>query len=405
MTGNPKRLAAFGGGTCVLFGLVALSPGSALSVWNSVFWSDIPANKLQIATANLSSLGTGAWLGLLWVAALTILVILRARKRIPAQMFVLLLLPILLIDTWRIDKQYLKYINPDRFPDPDIYIPQTLGIIEGDEDYHRTWVPAGDVQLPESVDLLTVNYHEPFILKRYDTAISRVNELYRTRNNERLLKLLNILNVRYVAASSQKLQEFLPAIIAPGSTEGNVTLRSGVEAVSNERNVYLFRNRNARPFFYLADRSITVANEDLALEGLTLDAFDPARDVILETDSGVTGSPQPSSSESVVVDTFDGQRGHIRLNVEVEHPRLLVICQNFHPYWSATIDGQPVEIQHANYVWQAVVVPEGHHVVTLTYQDSLAQVCRWVSLISTLILIGGLVTLARSPGNRQQPAH
>ena len=404
VTGNPKRLAAFGGGACILFGLVALSPGSALSVWNSVFWSDIPANRLQIATANLSSLGTGAWLGLLWLVALTILVILRVQKRIPAQMFVLALLPMLLIDTWRIDKQYLKYIDPDRFPDPDVYIPQTLSIIEGNEDYHRTWIPAGDVQLPESVDLLTVNYHEPFILKRYDTAISRVNELYRTRNNERLLKLLNVLNVRYVAASSQKLQEFLPAIIAPGSTEGNVTLRSGVEAVSNERNVYLFKNRNARPFFYLADRSITVANEDLALEGLTLDSFDPARDVILETDPRTASQPNLSSSESVVLDAFDEKRGHIRLTVEAEHPRFLVICQNFHSYWSATIDGQPVEIQHANYVWQAVVVPAGHHVVTLTYHDSLAQLCRWVSLISTLILIGGLITLARSSGDRQQQA-
>ena len=140
------------------------------------------------------------------------------------------------------------------------------------------------------------------------------------------------------------------------------------------------------------------------MEGLTLDSFDPDRDVILETDPRTASHPNLSSSESIVLDAFDEKRGHIRLTVEAKHPRFLVICQNFHPYWSATIDGQPVEVQHANYVWQVVVVPAGHHVVTLTYHDSLAQLCRWVSLISTLILIGGLITLARSSGDRQQQA-
>jgi len=404
VTGNPKRLAAFGGGACLLFGFVALSPGSALSVWNSLFWSDIPADKMRIATANLSSLGAGAWIGLLWLATLTLLVCLRVQKRIHAQTFVLALLPILLIDTWRIDRQFLRYIDPGRFPDPDVYIPRTLGIIESDVDYHRTWIPTRDVQLPENVDLLTVTYHEPFILRRYDRAISRVDALYRTKNYERLLKLLNVLNVRYIAASTQRLQELLPAVIKPGSTERTVKLRPGIEAVSNERAVYLFKNRNARPFFYLASRGITVANEDLALEGLTLETFDPARDVILETSPGIAAHPKLSSAESVLVDAFDEKRGHIQLTVETEHPRILVICQNFHPYWSATIDGQPVEIQHANYVWQAVVVPAGHHIVTLTYHDSLAQLCRWVSLLSTLILIGGLITLARRSETRRQQA-
>ena len=63
-----------------------------------------------------------------------------------------------------------------------------------------------------------------------------------------------------------------------------------------------------------------------------------------------------------------------------------------------------MEIKHANYVWQAVVVPAGHHEITLTYHDSLAVLCRWISLISILILIGGLVTLARKSDDRPQLA-
>jgi hypothetical protein len=392
--GNEKRLLIYGGSACVLFGLVALSPGSTIAAWTSIFWTDIPPDKAQAATANLPFLSTGAMLGCLWLGGMTLLVYLRWKQRIPAQTFILVLLPILLIDTWRIDKQYLKYVDPDRFPDPQVYIPSTLNVIEADRAYHRTWVPAGDVTLPD-VDLLTVPYHEPFILRRYDTLTQHLDQLYRRRDNDRLRKLLNVMNVRYIATSTQRLQELLPAVIAAGSTEGNVTLRSGIEAVSNERNVYLFRNQDARPFFYLASNAITVASEDQAISAITSESFDPTRDVVLESDPDISSQDELSTLETVRVGIFDEREGRIQLDVVTEHSRFLIISQNYHPHWSATIDGQPARIERANYVWQAISIPAGTHSVVLTYYDPLAVLCRWISLISTLILIGGIVFFTR----------
>lgn len=392
-----SRIRLFGGISCVLFLIVAVTPDTILSLWNSLFWSDIPGDKLQVAKQNLHSLSTGAWLGSLWLAALTGLTILRIRKRIPAQTFLLLLLPILLIDTWRINKQFLKYVNPDRFPDPDVYIPQTLGIIESDTDYHRTWIPAGDVQLPESVDLVTVDYHEPFILRRYDRATKHLMQLLQSGQRNETYQLLNILNVKYLAIAAQKVQGLLPALVSPEQTGEEVTLRPGIEAVATERNVYLFRNRNALPFFYLATDAIRVGDEDQALQALTSARLDPTRQVILEQEAPLQlAGVQPTGR--VVVDAFNERQGIVRLNVRSDQNSLLVVSQNFHPYWSAAVDGQPVEILRANYVWQAVPLPAGNHSVTLTYQDSLAVVCRWISLISTILLIAGLVFFTR--GNR-----
>ncbi|MEE2754891.1 MAG: YfhO family protein [Candidatus Latescibacterota bacterium] len=379
----------------MLFGLIALSPKSTYDVWTSIFWSDIPQDKLQVAAANLPSLGTGAMLGFLWLGGMTLLVTLRLRQRIPAQTFLLALLPILLIDTWRIDKQYLKYVDPDRFPDPRVYIPSTLNILETDYAYHRTWVPAGDVTLPD-IDLVNVSYHEPFILRRYDTITKQLDQFYRQRQNDRLLKLLNVLNVKYIATTTQRLQELLPAVIEPGSTQENVTLRSGIEAISNERNVYLFRNQNARPFFYLASNAINVDSEDQAIQAITAGSFDPVSEVVLEDAQTTSRQPRLSTTETVRVDAFDERDGEIKLSVNVEHPRYLVISQNYHPHWSATLDGQPVEIRRANYVWQTITVPPGEHTIALTYYDSLAVICRWISLISALLLIGGSVYFGRS---------
>ncbi len=399
---DPKQLLPFGGTVGAVFLITALAPESVITGWTRVFWSDAASEKIQIATANLPSLTTGAWLALLWWVSLAVLTYLRIQKRIPAQTLILALLPVILIDTWRIDKQFLKYVDPERSPDPDVLIPQTLGTIESDAGYHRTWVPAGDVQFPESVDLLTVNYHEPFILRRYDRATVRLMESLQKGLREPTYKLMNVLNVKYLAIGAQRVQAVLPPLVGPGSTEGKVSLRRGVEAVANERGTYLFRNQNAQPFFYLSGDPVTIMDGDQVLNQLSADTFNPITQVILESDPGLVVTPEVSSDETVVVESFNARQGEIVLTVNAAHPRVLVVCQNFHPYWSAEIDGEPVQIHRANYVWQAVVVPAGEYTISLIYHDALAQMCRWVSLISALILVGGLVYFSRPRPNDQK---
>jgi hypothetical protein len=403
--GDDHKVLLYGGGAgCLLFGIVAIAPETILQNWISMFWADIPKPKSAVATSNLPALSTGAGLGFLWLALLTGLAVLRIQKRIPVQTFLLALLPILLIDTWRVDKQYLKYIDPDRFPDPDVFIPQTLNAISSDDTYHRTWIPANDVQLPESVDLLTVSYHEPFILRRYDRATEHLLKSLIDGQRDPAFNLLNVLNVKYLAIGAQKVGGVLPALALPGNSEGQVQLRPGVEAIANERNTYLFRNQNARPFFYLAQNGIIVPDEDAALGGLTAPTFDPSRDVLLESDPGIANTVALTSAETVTVDQFDARAGVLKLNVQTNQARMLVICQNYHPYWSANVDGQPVEIHRANYVWQAVKVPPGQHTISLTYHDSLAQICRWISLISTFILVGGLIVMSRQASHHKTEA-
>ena len=391
----PKPLLYGGGIACALFAIVALAPEATKTVWTSMFWSDIPAQKMEVARANAPSLSVGAGLGALWLALLTGLFYLRHQGKIPAQTFLLALLPILLIDTWRVDKQYLQYVDPDRFPDPDVFIPQTLNTIQTDDTYHRAWIPANDVQLSDPVDLLTVDYHEPFILRRYDRITSHIFQSLVDGRGEETFRLMNVLNVKYVAIGAQKVGAVIPALALPAQSGDQVQFRTGVEAVTNERNVYLFRNRNARPFFYLAQKPILVDGEDAALARLTTPGFDPSSDVLLESDPGVAPASGPAADGSVVVDRFDAREGRIQVTVTSDVPRVLVICQNYHPYWSAEIDGSAVDIHRANYAWQAVAVPAGTHVVNLTYRDSLAEVCRWISLISTLLLVAGLVIYSR----------
>ena len=111
-----RRHLAYGSGLLVLVLLVmALAPGAVVGAWNRVFWPDIPSKKAAIASANLPHLARAAWIAVLIIAALFALAWRRIQGRISAPAFAILLLPIMLFDTWRIDRQFLTYVDPSRY--------------------------------------------------------------------------------------------------------------------------------------------------------------------------------------------------------------------------------------------------------------------------------------------------
>jgi uncharacterized membrane protein YfhO len=61
--------------------------------------------------------------------------------------------------------------------------------------------------------------------------------------------------------------------------------------------------------------------------------------------------------------------GNAEVVIEVETPdsAMLVLNDVWHPWWRATVDGAPAEIQKANLLFRAVAVPAGKHTVRFTF--------------------------------------
>ncbi len=86
----------------------------------------------------------------------------------------------------------------------------------------------------------------------------------------------------------------------------------------------------------------------------------------------------------------------MRLRLFAGGPRLLVIGDNFHPHWRALVDGRPAPLLRANYVWKAVPVPAGEHVVELLYHSPPVARARAVSAVcAVLVLAGAALALRR----------
>ena len=95
---------------------------------------------------------------------------------------------------------------------------------------------------------------------------------------------------------------------------------------------------------------------------------------------------------------FDYREGVVRLRLSAGGPRLLVVGDNFHPHWRALVDGRAAPLLRANYVWKAVPVPAGEHVVELVYHSPPVARARAVSAACAVLVLAGAGLALRRRG-------
>jgi hypothetical protein len=74
------------------------------------------------------------------------------------------------------------------------------------------------------------------------------------------------------------------------------------------------------------------------------------------------------------------------IEVEAEGTAFLVMSVTPHKYWTIGIDGVEVPAIVTNLGYQGVVVPRGHHVVTMQYRNPLIAAGAGISLASLIAL-------------------
>ena len=93
--------------------------------------------------------------------------------------------------------------------------------------------------------------------------------------------------------------------------------------------------------------------------------------------------PGPPSVMTIAEGAVPAARpGEVVIEVDTPQSAVLVLNDMWHPWWSATLDGQPVEILRANVLFRAVAVPPGKHTVRFTFNPvsgALAQLWDKVS--------------------------
>jgi len=356
-----KKLGIAGGICTAILLLFAFAPSALLSLWQNIVWTDIPAPRLQIARNNLPLAGQGALLAALFVGILTVISYLRAQNKLQIHTFVLVLLTVLLIDTWRIDKLFLNYVNPNRVPPRERVNADAVAFLKRDNSLFRVLALPDHNQMPlPGIDLVT-GFHD-FAIRRYD-HILKSDALYNPNPAIR-----NLLNTRYIVAPSELGDPYL-------------------QKIAGRQGLHIYRNPGALPWFYLAPQYEIIPDENQILQKLTDPNTNPMQTALIEENPGITPDTNASETGSVKRLEYNEHQGHLKLSTTAPGPRILVISQNHHPNWTATVNGEPKPLIRANYLWTAVALEPGEHIVELTYRDPIVATTRWITLGGVLILL------------------
>lgn len=163
--------------------------------------------------------------------------------------------------------------------------------------------------------------------------------------------------------------------------------------VDDQTGFSVFRIPGALPRAWLVDTTTVIPEAEGRWARMAAVDFDPAVEAVLSTDAGPASAPRDSLSiADVQMDSYEAES--IRWTVSTDRPRLLVVSEVFYPAgWIARIDGDPVPILPANHTFRGVVVPEGRHEVTMTFEPETRALGVAVAGASTVAVYGGLLVL------------
>ncbi|ETR72644.1 MAG: hypothetical protein OMM_01565 [Candidatus Magnetoglobus multicellularis str. Araruama] len=187
--------------------------------------------------------------------------------------------------------------------------------------------------------------------------------------------LIDLLNMKYI-------------LISP-----DTTIQSEQLSLVYDYEIKIYENINAFPrYFMVCGHDIATDKQDALKKVGSYTGEDFKKKVILEKKPGVTyDSNALSINPSYQINEIFCNANKIELSVESTQNGFLVISNNYHPGWEASINGKKTEVFQGNYIMQAVWIPAGKHHLVLEFKPFLMKIGLIVSTAGWLILFGFLI--------------
>lgn len=157
------------------------------------------------------------------------------------------------------------------------------------------------------------------------------------------------------------------------------------------KKVELRKNDSFLPRYFLAGEYAVVTDREKIPACLVSGQVNPLKGVLLEeTPSKADVEFVKMHNEAPCPDSLEVKHfspNKISLSVRSARPQVLFMSEIFYPGWKATIDGLPVKIFRADYIFRALLMPSGSHEVLMWYEPASFITGGWISGVVLLVLI------------------
>ena len=202
-------------------------------------------------------------------------------------------------------------------------------------------------------------------------------------------KLYSMLRCRYLLSKSRLKKATLSPIL---ETEG----------------LYLYELPKHLPRVLLVENWLVQSDRDQIFSSMTDHGFDPKNTVILEQMPVPTPQNPRKASSPGEVKVVESSTDHLMVHAELSRPAILVITDPYYSGWRVTGEKgnaqQKYQLLPADYIFRAVPLAAGNHVLTIEYSPLAFRMGIWVSIISIIVYIVvsvWLLTVSKNKGMYQ----
>ncbi len=382
---------ALTGGIALLFALMpGLFFGSFVSVQEAQALQQLPQEYVGPIMNNLTEMRKAvftadAWRSFIIIAIGTLCLSLYKSKKLRKEYMLGAVIVLCLIDMWQVNKRYL---NNDMF------------------------VPKSEREAPQQLTKT-----DEFILQdKSDCGNYRVLNLSKSTFNENETSYYHKSIGGYHAAKLRRYQELVDAYIAPemegvmkavAEAEGDMTVIKGdsiwpVLNMLNMRYIIMplqngetvpLKNQYALGNAWFVDKLTYVDNANQELDALAkMDVrHEAVADKKFQEQLGQAVA-QDFNTSSVTLTAYEPNE--LKYDVNSSKGGVLVFSEIYYPGWTATVDGQPVEVGRVNYVLRALQLKPGKHQVVLQFFPKSVDTTETIAYFGYFLLLLAVLLVA-----------
>ncbi len=376
--------------------IVALGGSSVLDWMKSHFGSNwvgiLDRNSIQqkiyIMSNNFADFKKSLWISFFIFVLNGVLIIAFLRKKINSQIVFPVLVLLLLIDLWSVNKKYLSSVSgPEEYFAAD----EVTKFIKERNNMFRVFPfnyegrsKNGYFQFHKIENVGGYGANPPGRYQQFIGAGESV--MFNPVNFIKYPHLLSMLNVKYIIGL--RLPEDLSGYDerVRGIIGEYKSFYSNFEVAFVGRKYQVLENKNFLPRNSLVHGYNLVDNAETALNMILSAEFKPGSVVFLEENPGFPLSK--GGGEVSIVKSIPNERV---LDVKTDGVAFLVVRENYHPDWKCYIDGKVEKIYKADYIFYGVFVPEGEHEVRFIYESRVFNIASILSLLGFIVFIIALV--------------
>lgn len=171
--------------------------------------------------------------------------------------------------------------------------------------------------------------------------------------------LADLLGLRFIATGVPIEQ--IDMKLAPGT----------LPLVARTADAFIYENTRALPRVRRLERWRLADPDTLIATGQWPEGYDPARETILPLNAVLPSAEHsPADAPDTPASASIMSYGNTEIVVETSGARrgVVVLADVWHPWWTAEIDGKPVDIMRADAIFRGVAVPAGRHEVRFVFR-------------------------------------